>query len=141
MNKLLVFAFLALLSISPIAAEKAPLPAKLRTAKTMLLVNEGVSAKLFDKVYSELKKWNRFQFVESKEEADIVMSISRGSTSGAIVGGKTGIFGISVSDFAVRIIDAKDDAPLWADAIDGGHSTWYAGDSIVAHLRKRIDSK
>ena len=140
MDKLLLFAFLAVLSFPAAAGEKAPLPTKLKTAKTLLLVNEGVSAKLFDKVYAELKKWNRFQLVEGKEDADVVMTLARGSTSGVIAGGKGGIFGATVADFSVRITNARDDTPLWADAIDGGHSTWYAGDSIVSHLRKRMDS-
>jgi hypothetical protein len=140
MNKLLLFAFLAVFSLTAAAGQKAPLPTKLKSAKTLLLVNEGVSAKLFDKVYAELKKWNRFQLVEGKQDADVVMALSRGSMSGAIAGSKGSIFGIAAADFSVRITDARDDTPLWADAIDGGHSTWYAGDSIVSHLRKRMDS-
>jgi|SRR5215472_3307530 len=141
MNKLPLFVFLIALSISAIAGEHPPLPAKLKAAKSVLLVNDGVSAKLFDKVYSELKKWNRFQIVESKDDADVVMTLSHGSTTGAVAGSKTGIFGISVADISVRVSDAKDDMPLWADSIDGGHSNWYAGDSIVSHLRKRMENK
>ena len=134
----LLFALFAALSISAIATEKAPLPAKLATAKSAFLVNDGVSAKLLDKVYSELKKWNRFQIVESKQDADIVITLSRGATSGAF-GAIRGVgVGAVVTDFSIRITDAKDDSQLWADAIDGGHSTWYAGDSIVSHLRKRM---
>ena len=139
MNRLLLpFALLAALSIPAIATEKAPLPAKLTTAKSAFVVNDGVPAKLLDKVYSELKKWGRFQLVESKQDADIVITLSRGATSGGFVAVRGFGGGAVVTDISIRITDAADDLQLWADSIDGGHSTWYAGDSIVSHLRKRM---
>jgi hypothetical protein len=141
MNRLLLFALLAALSIPAIAAEKAPLPAKLTTAKSAFLVNEGVSARLLDKVYSELKKWNRFRLVESREDADIVITLSRGATSGAFAAVRGFGGGAVVTDISIRITDATDDVQLWADSIDGGHSTWFAGDSIVSHLRKRMENR
>jgi hypothetical protein len=141
MQRLLLLALLLVLSIPAIAGEKAPLPTKLATAKTVFLVNDGVAAKLFDKVYSELTKWNRFRLVESNHDADIVLTLSRGAASGAFVGTKAIGLGAVASDISLRITDSKDDTPLWADSIDGGHSAWYAGGALVSHLRKRMDNK
>ena len=141
MNRLLILALFSILSFSAIAGEKAPLPIKLTTAKTAFLVNDGVSAKLFDKVYSELTKWKRFRMVETGQDADIIVTLGHGATSGAFAGSNGIAMGAVVSDISLRITDAKDNTPLWGDTMDGGHSAWYAGGTLVSHLRKRMDNK
>jgi hypothetical protein len=121
------------LAIPLFAGEKAPLPAKLLNAKTALLVNESISPKVYDALYDQLKKWNHFQIVESKERADIVIVFS----SHIVLGGLQ-------SYYYLRIADPKDDKPdtaLWSDSCGEGISISYPARKMVSTLRKRMDKK
>lgn len=52
--------------------EKMPLPSQVMTAKTIYIDNSSGLADLGDKAYDELRKWGRFQIVDSVEKADVV---------------------------------------------------------------------
>ena len=55
--------------------EKMPLPSKVMTvmtAKTIYIDNSSGLADLGDKAYDELRKWGRFQIVDSVEKASVV---------------------------------------------------------------------
>ncbi len=67
-----------------------------------------------------------------------MIALSRGGISGASMAVRGFGAGAVQSDISVRITDSKDDSQLWADSLDGGHSTWYTGDKIVSHLRQRM---
>jgi predicted Zn-dependent protease len=79
--------------------------------------NDGTWSKAYDKFYVALKKWNRFQLVETKDEADIVIVLS--TQAGEFGGGVATSGGVLVagteSKFYIRITDARDATPLWSD--------------------------
>jgi hypothetical protein len=131
------------LALPALAGDKAPLPAKLVNAKTAFVFNDGTWVKVYDKFYNELKKWNRFQLVESKDEADIVIALSNrpgsttvgvatvGTSSGVVVGG-------SESKFYIYITDAKDGTPLWSDSTGETLLVSNSAKKLVKRLRKRM---
>ena len=131
-------------SIIGSAAAQAPIPSKLRSAKTAFVVNDGSWYKVFDKFYGELKKWNRFRFVESKDQADIVIVLSThaGSFGGAVlVPGPGVLLGGSESKFYMRITDARDDTPLWSDYTGEAGLVSNSAKKLVSNLKKRIEQK
>jgi hypothetical protein len=124
------------------AGERAPLPAKLKSAKTAFLVNDGVWYKVHDKFYAELKKWGRFQIVESKEEADIVIVLStRAGELGGAVAVPSGqvVVGGSESKFFLRISDAKDGTPLWSDSTGEAMLVSNSAKRFVKTLKQRME--
>jgi hypothetical protein len=136
--------FLASFSISTGLAQKAPAPERLMRAKSAFVVNDGVWFKAFDKFYGEFKKWNRFQLVQSKEQADIIVVLS--NSAGSLVGGVSipsgGVFvGGSESKFYMRITDARDGTPLWADMTGETLLVSNSAKKMVSNLQKRMDGK
>jgi hypothetical protein len=107
------------LIIPALAREKTPVPAKLLSAKTAFLVNDGTSAKTFDRFYAELKKWNRFQLVENKDQADIVVVLSSRAMG---------------MQFYIEITDTTNNTPLWSDSA-------YTARKFVSGLRNRMENK
>lgn len=53
--------------------QHAPLPAKVLAAKTIYLQNESGRADIADHAYTELKTWGRYQIVDAKEKADLIL--------------------------------------------------------------------
>ena len=141
---------LALIQIPALQAQHAPLPAKLVGAKTAFLVNDGTWSKAYDKFYAELKKWNRFQFVESRDQADImiVLSTKPGELTGAVPVLSTGgsatsgvVIGGSESKFYIRITDGKDGTPLWSDVTGEAMLVSNSPKKLVSNLRKRMEKE
>ena len=56
--------------------EKMPLPLQVMTAKTIYIDNRSGVADLGDKAYDELRKWGRFQIVDSAGKADAALLLS-----------------------------------------------------------------
>ena len=131
MNRLLILALLSFLSIPVIAGEKAPLPAKLTAAKTAMLINEDASVKVFDALYDQFKKWNRFRLTENKDEADIVVLLSA----------RQEVLAGLIPNYYLKISDAKDETPLWSDSCQEGLRVAYPAKKMVSTLRKRMDQK
>jgi len=127
-----------------LAAGQAPIPTTLRNAKTAFVVNDGSWYKVFDKFYGELKKWDRFRFVESKSEADIVivLSTNAGNLGGAILIPGPGIaLSGSESKFYLRIVDAHDETPLWSDYTGEALLVSNSAKKLVSNLKKRMEQK
>jgi hypothetical protein len=53
--------------------EHAPLPAKVLTAKTIYIENDSGIANMADKAYTQLKAWGKYQIVNERERADLVL--------------------------------------------------------------------
>lgn len=65
----------------PVVAKKSlvlhePLPASVLSAKSLYIQNDSGSADMADKAYTQLKEWGRFQIVDSKEKADLVLVLN-----------------------------------------------------------------
>src|SRR5258707_10992535 len=56
--------------------DKLPLPQQVMTARTVYIDNQSGFANLGDNAYDELKKWARFQIVDSPDKADLVLLLS-----------------------------------------------------------------
>src|SRR5437868_2073766 len=56
--------------------ERMPLPQQLMQAKRIYIDNRSGFAAIGDKAFDELKKWGRFEIVDSAEKADVVLLIS-----------------------------------------------------------------
>jgi hypothetical protein len=53
-----------------------PLPPQVMTAKTVYIDNQSGVAKLGDRCYSEIQKWGRFQVVQDRKQADLILLLS-----------------------------------------------------------------
>ena len=56
--------------------QHAPLPAKLLAAKSIYIQNDSGQADLADKSYTELKTWGRYQIVDAKDKAIVILVFS-----------------------------------------------------------------
>lgn len=101
-------------------AKTPPIPEELLNAKTALVVNGGAEVKDFEKLCKLLKEWGRFELVQDKKSADIVITISTQLENRTVqspnVGGMSGgVVTIQVLINYLRISDARLDTQLWSD--------------------------
>jgi len=128
----------------------APLPQKLATARAVYLINDSGDLKAYDKFYKELKAWNRFEVVGSRERADVVMVLTSNSqyalsvTSGTVVttGGASSGVATSVavpSTFLhLKVFDSSTADLLWSDATEKWITSGHAPSKLVSNIRKRM---
>lgn len=58
------------------AANPAPLPKEIRTAKTVFVLNQGIEPGTMDVVYDEISKWSRWTLTDEHEKADLIIVLS-----------------------------------------------------------------
>jgi hypothetical protein len=141
--------------------EKMPLPQQVMTAKAIYIDNRSGVADLGDKAYDELRKWGRFQIVDSAEKADVVLLLSAreyisGYSSGSYhnTSGSVDSYGsINAQTYGngsshaivsgttyITIVDPKGGAPLWSDARAWGR--WKSATrGLVKELRERMEQQ
>jgi hypothetical protein len=139
MRKVMIALFLCF----PFSAfAQAPIPDVLMNAKTAFIFNDGAWYKAYDKFYNEFKKWNRFEFVQEKERADIIIVLSnKPGELGVGIAGSNPIIGISESKFFLRITNARDGTPLWADYTGEAFLVSNSPKKLVSNLRNRMEKK
>ena len=105
--------------------DKAPLPDKVTSAKTVFLLNQ-TEAKLGDAVYRELKKWNRWELVTDRSKADLLVVVSQQETVPGVFSTATANtttsaatatgLAVPVTDkgWFLHILDARTGEDLWA---------------------------
>jgi hypothetical protein len=98
------------------AGKHAPLPQIVLRAKTIYILNETGEARLLDDCYAELTKWGRFQVAETQESADLVLVLTKNSTSSTSRGGTTKVWEPS------------------ANGGDGGYQNVYSGDETNTYV-------
>lgn len=104
--------------------EIAPVPRQLVLAKKVFLVNGGGSDLAYDTVYTEIKAWGRYKFVDNPEEAELVFEViyaveGRGThvwSSTNVVTGATQVHSAQLTDPQIRltVFDPKSKQALWA---------------------------
>ncbi len=141
--------------------EKMPLPPGVMTAKTIYIDNRSGVADLGDKAYDELRKWGRFQIVDSAEKADLVLLLSAksyvsGYSSGsyhntnasvdsngnvtAQTYGNGSTSAVYSGTTYITIVDPKGGASLWSDARAWGR--WKSATrGLVKELRERMETQ
>ena len=68
--------------------EKAPVHPKLVSAETMYLLNDQDDLPVFDRLYSDLKKWGRYKMVSTPEEAEVLGVLTRQTGSSRCASGR-----------------------------------------------------
>ena len=129
----------------------APLSKKVLSAKTVYIENHG-SAKGGDKATQELKKWGRWEIVEDRTKADLVLVLtsqegesSTGHTqtydptpAPGMGGAGTWKYGTTTSSSAgsehLELVDPKTGTSMYSDTQVSVHKT-------IAELRKRIEEQ
>jgi hypothetical protein len=151
-------AIVLLVTASYAKHEKMPLPEPIMIAKTIYIDNQSGMANLGDKAYDEVRKWGRFQIVDSADKADVVLLLSAkeyvsGYTSGSYhntnatvdsygnVNGQTYGSGTSQAVYSgttyLTIVDPKTGARLWSDAREWGR--WRSATrGLIKELRDRM---
>lgn len=122
---LLLVALFAIIQASEMLAQQAPLPPRLTSAKTAVVINDRTWPKAYGKFYGRLRKWNRFHLVEDEEQADIAIILSNQP-------GKS-------HSYQIRIVDLSNEDLLWSDY--GGPAKALLSNSpikLVKRLRRRF---
>jgi len=132
------------------ADTKAPVPEKIRSAKTIFLINDTGDLPVYDRFYSELKKWGRFEIVETREKADLVFlltsDVSRtvtihsgsGAVNGSTVTATGSSTGVPIKGFHLKIFDTQKAEQWWKDSTEGWWTNKGAVTKLVTNLKKRL---
>ena len=101
----------------------APLPSAVISAKKVFLSNGGGSDLAYDAFYAEMKKWGKYEYVGSPDQADLIVEISyrveNGGTrvwsSNNTYNGTTQVHSAQIVDpqLVLAIYDAKTKNSLW----------------------------
>jgi hypothetical protein len=132
------------------AQDHAPLPERLVTARTVYLVNDSGDLKVFDKFYQEVKEWNHFAVVTSRDDAEIVMVLT--SNPGYVVSVVTGtvvpggsVVGTAVSVpseyLCLKVFSSATAEVLWSDKTEKWVTSGHAPSKLVSNLKKRMPKK
>ncbi len=97
-----------------------PVPARIASARNVLLTNVGISArlgldsnKLYNDIHSRLQQWGYYQLVSSPQQADLIFQLDEiDPRNGANITPGTDIYDRSPS-FRLLILDAKTGIVLW----------------------------
>ena len=138
--------------------EKMPLPQEILLAKTIYIDNQSGHADLGDKAYDELKKWGRYEIVNSPDKADIVLLLSAReyisgyssstyhNTTGTVQDngninaqsyGSTGSTAVYSGTTYITLLNPKTGTSLWADARAWGR--WKSATrGLIKELRDRV---
>ena len=103
---------------------KTEIPDALSDAKTAYVGNDGAVAKDVEKLSKLLADWGRFQIVEDRTKADIVITLSTQVQTRTIRlpstgGGLGGINSQQVLVSTIRIFNTKDSSTLYTDETGG----------------------
>lgn len=130
------------------AAQPANLPEAVTNARTVILVNQTGFPELQYTAVLELNKWGHFEIVESREKADLVLSLTSGTHVRALPDGQyprpTGLNAftedaVPKGHTRVALLDPKTGATLWSDLrkTEGGK---VKNGHLLDGLREAFDS-
>lgn len=153
-----------LLSILPNALfskdKHLPLPPQLISAKIVYIDNRSGQAAIGDRAYQEIKEWGRFQVVQDRGQADLILLLSLSSESRGYIttgGSQTGTVDESgnvrtntspryttanVARYSgLTVLDAKTGETLWAESKAAAVFSKSAIKRAVDELRQRIEEQ
>src|SRR6185312_2640055 len=130
---------------------------KVLTAKAVYIQNNSGYANIADKVFAQLKEWGRYQIVDDKKKADLVLVLTTSSSEESTTkqawvstyNSKTGAWTNgavntptteSVDSTRVTVIDPATGDIMWADQREWErrHS---ATEELIKELRKRVEEQ
>jgi hypothetical protein len=137
--------------------EHAPLAAKVLTAKTIFIQNDTGQADAADKAFTQLKAWGKYQVVDSKDKADLVLAISVASVqketseahSSTSYNYKTGAWTsgtyttpgtITWSYIHLQLIDATSGDVTWTDRMVERRK-YSATQELIKSLQRRVEEQ
>jgi len=140
-----------------------PLPSQIMSAKTVFIDNQSGQAKIGDRAYEQVKKWGRFQVVQDRKQADLILLLTAHEYNNGYVttgGGQTGTVDdngnintrsdpaytspVTVGYTYLTVVDPKTRENLWSESkrwgnlYTGFHS---ATKGLIDELRKRIEEQ
>jgi hypothetical protein len=147
MRRGLVLSFL----LTGLFAEKMPLPEKALAARTVALVNAaGGETGVMDGIYSNLKKWGRWQIVDRDQHPDLLLLFSGsdrilGSMTTATATGNATYAAGSASTVPLMsmkryliVVDPATNAQLFTAECERRLGAGYTGGVLVNELKKRV---
>jgi hypothetical protein len=164
MKNLWLISLLFVFAAGVIAKDKhLPLPPQIAAAKTVYIDNQSGMANIGDKAYQQLVKWGRFQVIQDRKSADLILLLSAKAYDGGYVttgGGTTGNIDskgninttneptythhVSVNYTFLTVVDPKTGDNLWSDSkrwgnlYTGFHS---ATKGLIDELVKRVNEE
>jgi hypothetical protein len=149
---------LVIAAAAPAKDKQAPLPEKIITSKTVFIQCED--AKLKDKAYTALTKWEKYAVVDSADKADLVMVIETSKDLSGFTshtqkgydfshGGQNSQLATApdttkthaeyTHTTSIKIVDAKTGESLWADS----HKASFHGATkdLIEELQKRVEKQ
>src|ERR1700736_2839984 len=130
-----------------------PLPEKVINARTIFYVNDTGSSRFGDDLYQELEKWNRWEVVTDKKNADLILVLSqRDHIEGRIVianattsGHDTYATGTSApmksSVWHIFLIDPTSGETVWVSSHTSGARLWQSWGSVARSLLSDIQKR
>jgi hypothetical protein len=139
------------------AQQHAPLPAKVLESKTIYLQNDSGWAEMADRAYAQLKAWGKYQVVDVKEKADLILVLAvtteqtegtrhkwvnlHNSETGAWTNGTVPVASTQTLKFTeMRLIDAATGDTAWAD-----RQAWSTKRSstevLILSFRQRVEEQ
>ena len=131
----------------------APLPEKVINARTIFYVNDTGSSTFGDNLYQELEKWNRWEVVTDKKNADLILVLSqRDHIEGTIAtatattsGHDTYATGTSApmksSVWHIFLIDPTSGETVWVSSHTLGARLWQSWGSVARSLLSDIQKR
>ncbi len=131
------FAVLFLICFAPVYA-KDEIPEALMNAKTAAVENARAEQKDFDKLIEHLTKWGRFELVQDKSKADIVITLTREAREQMVNGPGGRMQNQQYLTNRINIFQREGNALLWSD-----ETSSYSKDpkSLVSKLKSKLKSK
>jgi hypothetical protein len=135
-------ALIPLLAVSSYAKHATltlPLPQQIMAAKTVYIDNQSGYAIIGDQAYEAIKKWDRYEVVNSRDKADLVLlfsskQFSGGSTTTGTVNNYGVVTATTTSDSwgatYVTVLDPKSGTTLWSDGHSWGNR-WSKSATII----------
>ena len=136
MRKML-FAVLLVLCFTQ-AYAKDPIPEALLNAKTAVVENARAEQKDIDKLCDELKKWGRFELIQDRGKADILITLTRGMKEQMVTGPGGRMQNQHSLVNRINIFKTSDNSLLWSD-----ETSTYSKDpkALVSNLKNRLKDK
>jgi hypothetical protein len=151
------------ISVSGKEKQQLPLPPQVVNAKTVFIDNQSGEAKIGDRAYEQIRKWGRFQVVQDRKQADLILLLTAHEYNKGYVtsgGGQTGTIDesgnintrsdptyttpVTVGYTYLTVVDPKTGENLWSESkrwgnlYTGFHS---ATKGLIDELRKRIEAQ
>jgi hypothetical protein len=153
----ILLALVSLASAKKQPIQHAPLPAKVLQGKTIFIQNDSGWADASDKAYTTLKAWGRYQIVDSKEKADLILVLQvieeaqEGQDSswvstynyktGAWTNGSVSSPSTNIVRFTqVKVIDSATSEVAWTDRLIWRRKR-SATQALIESLRQRVEEQ